>query len=302
MLGSPLNMAPEVLQNMEYSNKADIYSLGVCYYWMLFGRPPYNAKNINELKSMIVREDYDFPRQINAISEMSKQLIRAMLKANPKARISWEELFKHDINDFLEKKVEKELVLTLTMDGSISDNVCKLYLSQNLVIIHPSDFKKREEAVNIAVNMVRDGKRRELPGELRKKEIKEYSSNDNIKRKEPANNDKIDEGITEDEAITNDIYNNTFYLLNERNKIVFLLSVMNELRARKERKAQGQILMHLLKLTKQNYLKLSQCITERKNTFSLRSWEHFVNSPSFANLQHFLVKEETIVRHEIENN
>ena len=38
MLGSPLNMAPEVLNNLEYSNKADMYSLGVCYYWMLFGR------------------------------------------------------------------------------------------------------------------------------------------------------------------------------------------------------------------------------------------------------------------------
>ena len=38
MLGSPLNMAPEVLNNLEYSNKADVYSLGVCYYWMLFGR------------------------------------------------------------------------------------------------------------------------------------------------------------------------------------------------------------------------------------------------------------------------
>lgn len=38
MLGSPLNMAPEVLHNLEYSNKADMYSLGVCYYWMLFGR------------------------------------------------------------------------------------------------------------------------------------------------------------------------------------------------------------------------------------------------------------------------
>ena len=38
MLGSPLNMAPEVLSNMEYSNKADVYSLGVCFYWMLYGK------------------------------------------------------------------------------------------------------------------------------------------------------------------------------------------------------------------------------------------------------------------------
>ena len=41
MLGSPLNMAPEVLQNLEYTNKADIYSLGVCYYWMLYGKYTY---------------------------------------------------------------------------------------------------------------------------------------------------------------------------------------------------------------------------------------------------------------------
>lgn len=47
MLGSPLNMAPEVLNNLEYSNKADMYSLGVCYYWMLFGR--YWLKDVGPL-------------------------------------------------------------------------------------------------------------------------------------------------------------------------------------------------------------------------------------------------------------
>jgi serine/threonine protein kinase len=52
-------------------------------------RPPYNAKNINELKVMINKENYDFPRAINNISEMSKNLIRKMLKANPKERMSW---------------------------------------------------------------------------------------------------------------------------------------------------------------------------------------------------------------------
>lgn len=53
-------------------------------------RPPYNAKNINELKVMINKENFDFPRTINNISEMSKNLIKKMLKANPKERMSWE--------------------------------------------------------------------------------------------------------------------------------------------------------------------------------------------------------------------
>jgi hypothetical protein len=36
------------------------------------------------------------------------------------------------------------MALTLTIDGNLSDNVCKLYLNQNLVIIHPAEFKKKE--------------------------------------------------------------------------------------------------------------------------------------------------------------
>jgi serine/threonine protein kinase len=64
-------------------------------------RPPYNAKNINELKVMISKENFDFPRAINPISEMSKQLIKRMLKANPKERISWEELFQHEVTRYL---------------------------------------------------------------------------------------------------------------------------------------------------------------------------------------------------------
>jgi serine/threonine-protein kinase ULK/ATG1 len=32
VLGSPLNMAPEVIDGQEYSNKADIWSIGTCFY------------------------------------------------------------------------------------------------------------------------------------------------------------------------------------------------------------------------------------------------------------------------------
>lgn len=61
-------------------------------------------------------------------------------------------------------------MLTLTMDGSISENVCKLYLNQNLVIIHPSEFKKKEEVVELVVNMVKENKKKDFKGgELLKK-------------------------------------------------------------------------------------------------------------------------------------
>lgn len=38
MLGSPLNMAPEVLGGNKYNSKADIYSIGACIWEMLYGK------------------------------------------------------------------------------------------------------------------------------------------------------------------------------------------------------------------------------------------------------------------------
>lgn len=49
-MGTALTMAPEVLEGDNYTNKADIWSLGVVYYQMLFGDYPYNAPNEDQLK------------------------------------------------------------------------------------------------------------------------------------------------------------------------------------------------------------------------------------------------------------
>ena len=64
-------------------------------------RPPFNAKNVVELKGVILRQEVSFPRQINKVSEMTQNMIKKMLKANPNDRMSWEELFSHPINNYL---------------------------------------------------------------------------------------------------------------------------------------------------------------------------------------------------------
>lgn len=53
--------------------------------------------------------------------------------------------------------------------------------------------------------------------------------------------------------------------------------------------------------TKKYYEKLSKVIQERENSYKLNYWEDFVYSPSFKNVEHFLMKEETIVKHELSN-
>ncbi len=72
--------------------------------------------------------------------------------------------------------------LTLTMEGSFSDNITKLYLSQNLVIIHPAEFKKREEVVSYAADALNSGKKQEFKGNILKKDIKEQEENLKVKR------------------------------------------------------------------------------------------------------------------------
>ena len=49
--GTPINMAPEVLNRVKYSYKADIWSVGTILFEMLTGHSPYKeAQNKDQLK------------------------------------------------------------------------------------------------------------------------------------------------------------------------------------------------------------------------------------------------------------
>lgn len=45
VLGSPLYMAPEIVQEKVYDQKVDIWSLGVIAYILLSGFPPFKGRS-----------------------------------------------------------------------------------------------------------------------------------------------------------------------------------------------------------------------------------------------------------------
>jgi serine/threonine protein kinase len=92
MVGSPIYMAPELLRGTEYSQKADVWSLGVMLYEMIHKFCPFEEKNIPNLINLIERSDLKFPKPL---PDNVKNLLRGMLTKDHIRRWSWAELFKY---------------------------------------------------------------------------------------------------------------------------------------------------------------------------------------------------------------
>lgn len=106
--GSPMYMAPEIMKYRQYDTKADLWSLGIIFYQMLTGKPPYTANNHAELMENIEHKSIIFPMSIK-ISNSAIDLLTKLLKKISKERMTWEELFAHEWlnNDAFETTILK---------------------------------------------------------------------------------------------------------------------------------------------------------------------------------------------------
>jgi len=89
--GTPLTMAPEIINDEEYNEKCDLWSLGVIIYQMFFKQYPYSSntemgllKQINNFGQTILKKTND---------KKLDYLINKLLIKEPKLRISWDEYF-----------------------------------------------------------------------------------------------------------------------------------------------------------------------------------------------------------------
>ena len=102
LVGTPFYTPLQILEAREYSSKCDIWSLGVMFYQMLFGRFPFVWKalandelkdgGINKLTEAIKKNNLDYPVGIK-ISKDLKLILEKTLGKEEDDRISWVELF-----------------------------------------------------------------------------------------------------------------------------------------------------------------------------------------------------------------
>ncbi|XP_022971229.1 serine/threonine-protein kinase ATG1c-like isoform X2 [Cucurbita maxima] len=96
LCGSPLYMAPEIMQLQKYDAKADLWSVGAILFQFVTGRTPFTGNNqIQLLQNIVKSTELHFPSDINDLSFECKDLCRKLLRRNPVERLTFEEFFNH---------------------------------------------------------------------------------------------------------------------------------------------------------------------------------------------------------------
>lgn len=92
--GSPLYMPPEIFAIQPHDQQVDVWSLGVCLYYMVTDLFPFPADSYHELAERVLFDDLVFPTKMG-LTEPLQDLIRSMLHKDPKLRIPLAHIRKH---------------------------------------------------------------------------------------------------------------------------------------------------------------------------------------------------------------
>lgn len=97
---TPLYGSPQILFGQAYSSKADIWSIGIILYEMIYGNWPFYGKSEPILVQEIVKRVQDKKLALPTVPKVSDHtadIIQRMLMYNEEGRISWDEIIKHPI-------------------------------------------------------------------------------------------------------------------------------------------------------------------------------------------------------------
>lgn len=299
MLGSPLNMAPEVLDGKHYDNKADIWSVGTCFYELIFGRPPYVGQNIIDLTRNIKTKPLTINRKICDISALAEDLLRKMLVVDPSKRIDWEGIFNHKLLTYQDEEVKKDLEETLNGEDMML-NMSRFYVKNNKVITHVADISKKEDLNNFAALMAQQGAKKQAQGEgfkgivVNRNKAREDDdvtcASKDTSCSEESKGDSLMTEETRREVLIKTYKRNSNRLLHERNKYVFLASVTEDAITAKNRTSD---LVGFLLIKKLFVLitQLKQILQNKTNIFSLGEFETYVKTRDYSDICSYVARE-----------
>jgi serine/threonine-protein kinase ULK/ATG1 len=303
MLGSPLNMAPEILGGKDYNSKADIWSIGTCVYELLFGKPPYTAKNIVELLQKIQKTPFSLPPNTK-ISPVLEDVLKKMLVFNPDERIEWDDLFNHKITKLMEEKIM--LDLEETIKNNDINNISKFYIKNNKVIDHVVEIEKRRDINDFALEAVKNSTKGERNSNFKGNYVNRNFQRDqeenevDFKQAYAENNGQVTEDETERERMIRIFKHNSSRILHERNKYVFLASVAEDAISHAF-KFSDMIGYILIKKLFRMLCEIKYSLENQKNTFGLEYWSEYLQTPDYRKISNYINKEFELFKNYYEN-
>lgn len=212
-LGTPITMAPELLtgNGQSYNSKADLWSIGVCFYQILFGKTPFEAKSYDELKEKVRTQSgsrLKFPRDV-PVSEECKNLLISLLQFDPVRRIEWKDFFNHALFELHAKSNQQKGLNNI--NNSMFDR-------QNETQIKYEFNNNKKTAAEDHTNLL-------LPDQLEKGEVKRRATEEiSMKQDERIARIEREDAIEEAHKELKARY------CHEKKKIIFIMYTVRKLR------------------------------------------------------------------------
>jgi serine/threonine-protein kinase ULK/ATG1 len=148
MCGSPLYMAPEIMNNDVYNDQSDLWSVGLILYEMLYNTHPYEScKSLDELKGVVNTTTIKIPPENSEVRDISSEcleLLNNILQKNIDKRITWDDFFNNNWTN--NEKYDIDMINNDTIDDDIYYNntpinnspVINRTISKNMIINNKS--------------------------------------------------------------------------------------------------------------------------------------------------------------------
>ncbi|KAL7671831.1 hypothetical protein ACOME3_006733 [Neoechinorhynchus agilis] len=93
MCGTTDYLAPEMVRHLEYTDKIDVWTVGVLTYELLVGNAPFDSHSIHATQSKIASVDFEIP---SYVSPMATKFIKWLLQKDPAKRPNLSEVLRSE--------------------------------------------------------------------------------------------------------------------------------------------------------------------------------------------------------------
>ena len=240
--GTPVYLAPEIINNTGHDEKVDIWCIGVLLFELATGSVPFPGNDIETLENNILKLKIQWPKDINLDI---KNLIMKILKLDPKARISLSDMMQHhfitkyfpDSTQYLIKPNDNAKYRPFIVSKDDPNNWDPIIHENNNIILNINNNIKEEKNEKIEKNE-KSPEKEKVPtdNKSKRKEIKEYTLEDlkNLKEKyemldREYNILKNKENENGNKPIEDQYVNNLINILKEKEeKVAQLLGLIKE--------------------------------------------------------------------------